>query len=162
MAVENKFANTSLGTGTLLDSSKGGNTKLLNQLVSVAAADDDASVYGLFLVNSNDTPVSCNICTTAITSGTDYDLGLYAYNMDGVVGAVVDKDILMDGQTMASASLVLNGMGAVTADKRGQKFWQLLGLSADPQKTYAVCLTANTVGTAAGSINVDLTIATAG
>ncbi len=162
MAVENKFANSSLGTGTLLDSSKSGSTKLLSQSVAIAAADDDGSVYHLFPVNSNDTPVSCNICTTAITSGTDYDLGLYAYNMDGVVGAVADKDILMDGQTMATASLVLNGMGAVTADLRGKKFWQLLGLSADPQKTYMVALTANTVGSAAGTINVDLIIATAG
>ena len=162
MAVVSSFANTSLGTGTLLDSSKSGSTKQLSQLVSVAAADDDTSVYGLFLVNSNDAPVSCQIQTTAITGGTDYDLGLYAYNMDGTIGAVADKDILMDGQTMATASLVLNGLGAVTADLRGKKFWQLLGLSADPQKTYVVALTANTVGTAAGSINVDLTIATAG
>lgn len=162
MAVVSSFANTSLGTGTLLDSSKSGSTKLLSQLVSVASADDDGSVYGLFLVNSNDAPVSCNICTTAITSGTDYDLGLYAYNMDGTIGTVADKDILLDGQTMATASLVLNGLGSVTADLRGKKFWQLLGLSADPQKTYVVALTANTVGSAAGSINVDMTIATAG
>jgi hypothetical protein len=162
MAVENKFANSSLGTGTLLDSSKGGNTKLLSQSVAIAVADDDGSKYGMFLVKSNDVPIACDIQCTAITAGTDYELGLYDYNMDGIVGAVVSKGLLMTGQTMATASVELNGMAAVTADKRGQKFWQLLGLSADPQKTYVVALTGDTVGTAAGTINVDLSLLTAG
>jgi hypothetical protein len=162
MPVENKFANSLLGTGALLDSSKGGNTKLLSQSVAIAAADDDGSRYGLFLVKSNDVPIECNIQTTAITSGTDYELGLYDYSMDGIVGAVVSKGLLMTGQTMATASVALNGMANVPANTRGQKFWQLLGLSSDPQKTYVVTLTADTVGTAAGTINVDLSILTAG
>jgi hypothetical protein len=162
MAVENKFANSLLGTGALTDSSKGGNTKLLSQSAAIAAADDDGSKYGLFLVKSNDAPISCDVQCTAITGGTDYELGLYDYNMDGIVGAVVSKGLLMTGQTMATASLALNGMSNVAASARGQKFWQLLGLSADPQKTYVVALTGDTVGTAAGTINVDLSILTAG
>lgn len=154
MAVELKYANSALTNFKYLDSSKSGNIFASGQSVAVAAADDDGSVYGLAIVDSSWVPAQINIQTTAITGGTDYDLGLYEVG-NGVPGAVVDKDVLMDGQTMASASQTLNGMSAVTADKRGQELWQLLGLSADPQKKYVLALTANTVGTAAGTINVD-------
>lgn len=162
MAVESKFADSNFATGTLVDASKGGTLKAVQETLSVAAADDDGSVYGLFLVNSNDVPKSCDIQTTAITGGTDYDLGLYNYDLgSGSIGAVVDKDVLMDGQTMASASVALNGLQTVTAANRGKTFWELAGETSDPQKQYIVALTANTVGTAAGTIHVDLEYYTA-
>lgn len=156
MAVESKFVDSNIGTGTLIDAACGGNTKSYQKSLAVAAADDDGSVYGFFLVNSNEVPKRCEIQTTAITGGTDYDLGLYDYGNDGEIGAVVDKDILLDGQTMATASVVLNGLATVAADSRGKTFWELAGETADPQKQYIVALTANTVGTAAGTIHIDL------
>lgn len=160
MAVESKFADSDFATGALVDASKGGTLKSVQETLAVAAADDNGSVYGLFLVNSNDVPKSVDIQTTAITGGTDYDLGLYAYDA-GTIGAVVDKDILMDGQTMATASVALDGMQTVAAANRGKTFWELAGLTADPQTQYVVALTANTVGTAAGTIHVDMDYYTA-
>lgn len=153
---------TSTGTGTLLDGSAGGNIVSGVALAIVAAADDDTSVYRLTRVLSSWVPLDITVQTTAITGGTDYDLGCYKISTAATTGAVVDKDILMDGQTMATASLVLNGMGAVTADLRGKALWELAGLTADPQLEYDLALTANTVGTAAGTIAVTYRFATNG
>lgn len=162
MAVESKFADSDFATGSLVDASKGGTLKSVQETLAVAAADDNGSVYGLFLVNSNDVPKSIDIQTTAITGGTDYDLGLYDYDIgSGAVGAVVDADILMDGQTMATASVALDGLQTVAAAARGTTFWELAGETSDPQKQYIVALTANTVGTAAGTIHVDMDYYTA-
>jgi hypothetical protein len=157
MAVELKYADSNLVAQKLSDASKSGKTIKKSQSVAVAVADDDGSVYGLAIVNSSDIPVDVDIQTTAITNGTDYDLGLYEVG-NGAPGAVASKDILMNGQTMASASTVLKGMSAVAAADRGKAFWQLLGLTKDPQKQYVLALTANTVGSAAGTINVDFEI----
>lgn len=162
MAVENKFADSDFATGTLVDASKGGTTKSVHETLAVAAADDDGSVYGLFLVNSNDVPKSIDIQCSAVTGGTDYDLGLYDYDGEGAIGSAVDADILMDGQTMASAAVDLDGMQTVAAANRGKTFWELAGETTDPQKQYIVALTANTVGTAAGTIHVDMEYYTAG
>lgn len=145
---------TSTGTGALLDGAVSAKTLHGVALAQVAAADDDGSVYRLARVKSSWVPVSISVQTTAITGGTDYDLGIYRISTSAATGAVVDRDILMDGQTMATASLVLNGMGAVTADNRGKTLWELAGLTADPQLEYDLALTANTVGTAAGTIAV--------
>lgn len=145
---------TLTGTGSLLDATV--SSKLLSgvALAQVAAADDDTSVYRLCRVKSSWVPFEITVATTAITGGTDYDLGVYRISTGATTGAVVDRDILMDGQTMATASTTLNGMGIVAAGDRGKAIWELLGLTADPQLEYDLALTANTVGTAAGTIAV--------
>jgi hypothetical protein len=87
MAVENKFADSNFATGTLVDASKGGTLNSVHQSVSIAAADDDGSIYGLFLVNSNDVPRVIAVQCTAITGGSGYTLGLYDYDGEGGIGA---------------------------------------------------------------------------
>lgn len=162
MAVENKFADSNLATGTLIDSTKGGNSYHSYQAISVAAADDDGSIYGMFIVGSGEVPRSIDVQTTAVTGGTDYVLGLYDLNEDGTIGNVVDADLLMTTQTMAVASVAIDGMAAITADNRGKPYYELAGETVDPQKKYVVALTANTVGTVAGTINIDLVNYTTG
>jgi hypothetical protein len=122
--------------------------------VAVASGDDDGSVYRLFAgVPSNLVPVMITVHNTAITAGTDYDLGLYKTKD----GAVVDKDILADGLDMSSARTIatLNNAGMTTvAIANGTQDLGTLSAQTDPDMAYDVCLTANTVGSAAGTIRV--------
>jgi hypothetical protein len=80
----------------------------------------------------------------------------------GVGSAEVDKDVLMNGQTMASALTRATGQGlglsAVGIDNVGKTLAELSG-QANPGTSYDIALTANTVGTAAGTISVVATFA---
>lgn len=129
-------------------------------LVAVAAADDDTSKYVVGIIPSNLKLSDIDIHCTAITGGTDYDLGLYDidYTSSTLIGTVVDADCFMDGQTMATASgsdsgvAKLSGLSIITTANRGKYVWEYAGASVDPGKDYLLVYTANTVGTAAGTI----------
>lgn len=123
------------------------------QTFEVAAGDDDLSVYRVFAgVPSNLIPTEITICCDAITGGTDWDLGIYQ-----VGGGVIDKDLLMDGQTMASALTRATGhqlgLSAVNIADAEKTLAQLSG-QANPDPAYDIVLTANVAGTAAGTITV--------
>lgn len=122
--------------------------------VEVAAADDNASVYRMLQVPSNAIITRLEILNDAIAGATDYDVGLYKQARYG--GAAVDVDLLCDGLDMTverylplDATFQIRGIE--TAE---QRLWQLLGLTADPQVVYELCFTANTVGTAAGTLSI--------
>lgn len=124
--------------------------------VSIAAGDDDGSKYRIF----NNVPVSMTLSqvllmvTTGITAATDYDLGVYKVAADG--GAVLDKDLFMDGQTLATAG-ILNGLSNVANANANMSIADLyftanaanIGVSE-----VDIVLTANTVGTADGTLRV--------
>lgn len=141
-----------------------GELNVLTKTFEVQAADDDGSIYRLAPIPTNFVPVEILIACDAITNGTDYDLGFYRTAEEG--GAVVKKDLLMDGQTMASASKVLNGMGIVGIENYGKTIAELLGaasVNAPNGQPYSnvntppvldLALTANTVGTVQGTISV--------
>lgn len=154
MAVENKYIDPLLADGQKQNPNLAGGAKALItfQSFAVAATDDDGSIYRIGRIASNAVMYDCLIATDGIVNGTDYDLGLY--NVD--LGAVVDKDLFMDGQTMAAASKTLNGLANVSVANLNKPIWQLLGLSADPMIQYDLAITANTVGTAAGNIAIRL------
>jgi len=128
--------------------------------VTIASGDSDNSVYRLI----KDLPSSAQIIdikvgNTAITSGTDYDIGFHGVNY----GTVVDKDILADGLNLSSAhagGAELSGIGKVTADIRYKRVFELLGCTlANRQANYDLTLTANTVGSADGTVVVIVTYA---
>lgn len=156
MAVENKYVDANVEAGkktSALFSGVGQNTTTLIGTVAVAAADDDGSVYRVFkAVPSSLVPVAIIVHNTAITGGSDYDLGLYE-----VGGAAVDADILADGISMATARTVatLNNAGMTTINiaNGGQSLGEL-SAQTDVDSAYDLVLTANTVGTAAGTIRV--------
>lgn len=156
MAVENKYVDdlTAAGKKTAAAFASGAETVTLIATEEIAAADDDGSVYRLFAgVPSNYVPVEITIACDAITSGTDYDLGLYKTNL----GAVVDKDVLMDGQTLASALTRATGYqlglsNVNIADAR--KTLGVLSAQTDVDPAYDIALTANTVGSGAGTVTV--------
>jgi hypothetical protein len=126
--------------------------RLLSPLVSVAAADSDTSTYILFKdVPSTVVVASLPIETEAITGGTSYDVGLY----DSVTGVVADADILAAGLDFSSAATKvapLDGLKAVTLANRAKPLYALLGLTlANCKPTYDIVVTANTVGSGAGT-----------
>lgn len=131
----------------------GGKLRFVRETVEVAAADDDGSKYRVARIPSNVVLNSITIACDAITGGTDYDLGFYDIPEKNS-GAVIDADALMDGQTLASASRVLDGLQTVAIENLHKKAWELAGLSANPNKLVDLVLTGNTVGTAAGTITV--------
>ena len=93
----------------------------------------------------------------AITAGTDYDLGLYKTNG----GAVVDKDILADGISMATARGIAtaNNAGMTTIALETLATLGTLSAQTDVDAAYDIAFTANTVGSADGDIRVTATFA---
>lgn len=157
MAVEDKYVGTLTAAGKLEKAALvvGANEIVMQNTVEIAAADDDGSVYRFFKsVPSNLIPVEVTITSDGITGMTDCDLGVYKV---GVGGAVVDKDILMDGQTLASALTRATGhnlgIAAVNIADIGKTLATLSG-QTDPDGSYDICLTANTVGSGAGTVSI--------
>lgn len=128
--------------------------------VEVAAGDDDGSIFRMVRVRSNWRLSEILVANDALTDGTDYDVGLYRTAADG--GAVVSKDLFADGVTMASAlayrDLTNNDQAADIAEVE-KRVYERLGLTEDPQLEYDVCITANTVGSAAGTLSMKVRFA---
>lgn len=160
MAVEDKYVNADVvadkkAIPALINGDEG---RFAVTTFEVAAADDDNSVYRLFRVNANMIPFNVTITNDAITGGTDYELGIYD-TLDGPTsGAVKDADVLLGTTTMASARAEgsgISGLSAVNQADATKRLFELAGDSAnDHPGEYDIALTANTVGTAAGTITV--------
>lgn len=156
MAEENKYTDANIAAGkkaSALKTGSGTETVTILATVSVAAADDDGSVYRIFAnVPSSLVPLQIEIHNTAVTAGTDYDVGLY--KVKG--GAAVDADILADGISMASARTIdtNNNAGMTTIALGTVADLATLSAQAEPDAAYDIALTANTVGSADGTIRV--------
>ena len=126
--------------------------------VEIAAADDANSVYRVGRVHSSWRISNIIRYNDAITSGTDYDVGLYdvaAVNS----GAVVNINCFADAVSLASASVTgtndLYEAGSdVGVEDIEQMVWEMAGLSADPNKWYDLCYTGVTPGSGAGTLSV--------
>lgn len=155
MAVEDKYVDADLAAGKKAKAALASGAETITMVATeeIAAADDNGSVYRLFKsVPANYIPVEVTIMSDGITGGTDYDLGLYK-----VGGAAVDADVLMDGQTMASALTRATGhqLGLQTVNiADATKTLAELSGQTEADLSYDIALTANTVGTAAGTITV--------
>lgn len=98
--------------------------------------------------------------TPALTGATDTDLGFYYKKGDGSL-AELDKDILWDGITLASAVTypdLLTGFNS--ALDRSKNIGQLLGKGADQEPAGGVflVLTTNNANTATGPLLLNLQI----
>lgn len=156
MAVENKYVEANVAAGKLAKAalSSGSETITMIATFEIAAADDDLSVYRLFkAIPSSYIPVQIDIACDTITAGTDFDLGLYEVNL----GVEVDKDLLMDGQTLATALTRATGQGLGLANVNIANATKTLGelsAQAEVDSAYDIALTGNTVGSAAGTVTV--------
>ena len=156
MAVEDKYANALVEAGKKVKAAlaSGATEVTMVNTVEIAAADDDGSVYRFFSsVPSNLIPTEITITCDTITAGTDFDLGLY--KVDG--GAEVDKDRLMDGQTLATALTRATGHQIGLKDVNiadAAKTLAVLSAQAEPDACYDIALTGNTVGSADGTVTI--------
>src|SRR4051812_29364882 len=112
MAVLDKYASSLSAAGKKAAAINAGGAGLLvvTGTYELAAADDDASVLRLARLSANAVPILCQIYADVLTGCNDVDLGLYK---PGVGGAVVDKDLLMDGGDPSGGKAItapLNGL----------------------------------------------------
>jgi hypothetical protein len=156
MAVENKYVGTDVAAGKKAEPavSCGGILKCAAVTFEVAAANDDGSVFRVLKgMNPDSTIVKIEVLNDAITAGTDYDLGLYLTDK----GAVVDKDAFSSAVDMSSARAVPTDITNEALDiaSIGKKLYEIAGHTlATRKESYDLAFTANTVGSAAGTITV--------
>lgn len=156
MAVEDKYINSDVVAGKKGKAARvsGDAERVMVATVEIAAADDDGSKYRMFKsVPSNLIPTEITITCDAITGGTDYELGIYKTNL----GAVISKGLFMTNQTLASALTRATGhqlgLAAIDIANVYKTMGELSG-QTDVDPAYDIVLTADTVGTAAGTVTV--------
>lgn len=122
--------------------------------LEVAAADDDTSTFRFVRVHSSWLILSIRVYCDALTSGTSYDCGLYQTAANG--GAVVDVDAFASAVSLASAITTGTEIRFEASDIASieKPVWEIAGLTSDPNRWYDVVLTANTIGSAAGTITI--------
>ena len=125
--------------------------------VEIAAADDANSTYRLCRLHSSWRVSEIKRFNDAITSGTDYDVGLYRTAEDG--GAAVDANLYADAVSLASASItgthdLYETGSAVGVEKIEKAIWEQLGLATDPGLWYDLVYTGFTPGSGAGTLSV--------
>jgi len=134
-----------------------GNLKFKIATLAVAAADDDTSVFRFVRVPSNAVIIKMDLFNDAITSGTDYDFGIYQTAANG--GTVVNADawgkaVDLSGARVAPLDIVHEGGSDSPIENCYKRVWELAGLTADSGREYDICATANTVGSGAGDITL--------
>lgn len=130
---------------------------------AMGAADSANSTYRFFRIPSNARIGDIEVMNDANTSGTSYKCGVLAINGGSTIVAGSDAIFIPSGTTMASARSVWtslyfpavagNSAAVVNTTKR---VWELLGLTADPNATYDVVVTAVTPGSAGGNLSLKL------
>lgn len=136
----------------------GDESKVVIPQVSVADTDDDTSVYRFARINAYMVVEEMLINNTAITAGTDYDIGIYDVLDGPTQGAVKNAQAFATAVDMSSArsegaGTAISGLSNITVADMQKQLWELAGdtLEDNPGE-YDLALTANTVGTAAGTI----------
>lgn len=134
----------------------GGKLRSQADVVAIAAGDDDTSTFRVARVHSSWRVAAINRRNTAITGGTSYDIGLYRTAEDG--GAVVDVDAYGSAVSLASAATtpVDDSFEARSIANIQNRVYQDAGLTTDPNIFYDIVYTANTIGTVAGTLAVDV------
>lgn len=127
----------------------------IRRIVNVAASDDDGSKWILGIVKGLARIISIDLNHDVITGGSSYDVGVY--DMQGVL---ISANALASGLDL-SAGNSKDGLAAVSRANRNKMLYELIGhvdkinpASGETlvQPQYLIVLTANTAGTAAGSI----------
>ncbi len=157
MAVEDKYVNTNVVAGKLANPAIMGGAQVFAFVATfeVAIADDDGSIYRIGkALQPNLIPIEITIACDAITSGTDWDVGLYKTDL----GAVISANVFGDAIDLSSAltwATAKTGLISVDPANIIKKLYEHAGDDVtDYQRGYDLALTANTVGSAAGTVSV--------
>lgn len=155
MAVENKYVThnatseaVSEGPAALFS---GAVVRRIPFSFEVAAADSDGSIYRIAALSPMAIVTGIKLISDAIANATDYDIGVYKpLSLDG---SVIDKDCFLDGADINAGKAVLTEMLVPAPENFGKRIYEIAGLT-DYQKygTVDLAITANTVGTAAGTL----------
>jgi len=158
MAVQDKYVNADLIADKLANPALMSGAKVVAfvSTFETAVADDDGSVYRIAkALQPSLIPIQITIYNDAITASTDWDLGLYETGIDE---AVIDADVFVDGISMAGARVLgsgVSGLTAVDVANLYKKIYEHAGDDVTDYKAgYDLALTANTVGSAVGTITV--------
>jgi len=143
-------------TPPVLTSTKIGGGRSYSALgtAELTATASIASIVRFCRVPSNAVMTDVVLKCDAITSGAG-DIGLYDTLANG--SAVVDADFFASAQSIATAlpgTSVIHESGVLGVEDVELELWQVLGLSADPQKQYDVALTLTAAATAAGTVSL--------
>lgn len=155
MAVQNKWVNSDVEAGGRAKASQimPGAVYGFAVTFEVAAADDDTSIFKLARINANMIPIDIKINCDAMTGSTSWDLGFYYED-----GVVADANILMAAADLNAGKALgseQNGLADLGVANIGKRVYELLGLTAVNKKEgYILALTANTIGSAAGTVSV--------
>ncbi len=133
-----------------------GRLRIKTDWLTSASGDSDTSTFRFFRVRSSDSIKSLQVRSNGISSGTDYDCGLFTINS----GSAVDADLYGDGFDLSTIVPVVphivaegsflelrfgDATDAILSDINNAVYTDL-GLSTDPFLEYDVVLTGNTVG----------------
>ena len=136
--------------------------KRVRALIYNATAFSDGDI----VVLAKSLPVNARIVNINLPQGnaartglSDIDFGFYRQDN----GAVIDKDVLVDGDTMASART--SAIGILGENISGFDFTKTIGgllsltSETEPSGGVNLCATINTAGSTTGTIIVDIDIA---
>jgi len=127
--------------------------------VEIAADDSANHEYRLFRVHSSWRISEILRYNDAITSGSDYDVGIYDIAENG--SAVVNVNLFADAISLVSASTTgvndqFESGGDTGIEEIEKPLWELLGESADTGKWYDLVYTGVSPGSGAGTLSVRL------
>lgn len=159
MAAVDKYVNTNAEAGTVFSAANVNGVGLVGMATTfeITDTDSDTSVYRVFKsLPSSLIPIQIDINCDKITAGTDFDLGFHKPEY----GAVIDKDALMDGQSLTTAKAIgseLNGLAALDISYIGKSIQEIINGKLSTTTKYDnvdLTLTGNTVGSATGTVSV--------
>jgi hypothetical protein len=137
----------------------------VTRIVSIAAADDDGSIYLIAEVPDDAILDEITLESPAIAGATDYDIGFY--NVDG---SLIDIDTLAVTLNMSDVTglpvgplgePIRQAMTALALTDANKKLYELAGHvskafpasgETNRKSKYRIAITASVVGTAAGTI----------
>ena len=143
---------------TRYQNSSNSNGATVNKMVlsfGVNSSNLTGDILRLCTLPSNAVLTSVVIGCTALSSLIDVDFGIYETLENG--GAVLKKDLFMDGQTFAVASKSLDGLGSVSVENAEKNIRELATSSILPSDKFVdLALTLNTIPTASGFVSVKI------
>lgn len=148
------LAETHRTKGKTMVTSQEGNIKMISATIDVASGDNDGEIFHMMPVRSNWSIKHIWVYNDGITSGTDYDIGLYT---TAATPVEVDKDCYADGISMASARTSAPIDAAYSTRNItavNNKVHTDGSVTTDPSVWYWLSITANTIGSADGDITL--------
>jgi len=159
LAIEDKYVDSQLALDTPTHAllSGGAAEKVICLNFEVAAADDNASLYRVAKgISSDRRLVQAEMVNDAMTSSSDWDFGVYKGLDDG--GAVIVKDCFANGVSNTSARAMGSAISLLSAMDQNEWSDEIYKVAGETEgaRTFKVdlVLTANAVGSAAGTIGI--------